>query len=677
MCNTKNKSGFALLFFVLVLLGLGGVVLTASIYKTKNLIAKNKKAHNIKVLNEAKQALLFYAFNYPNFNTQGPGHLPCPFNTETGYDNDLDGVDDGIRNLNICTSVGRFPYSIANMNFYEAKDADEEHLWYAVSDNFYNLAPGVNINSDTVGTITVYDQSGSMIYDGATDGIAAIIIAPGAAMARDNDGDGVFDYNQVRNTQADKNNPINYLDAYNVFDNSTFVNASNTQVDGFYLGPTFGDTTQEIVVNDQMVIVTKDEVIEMAEKAVLDQYKMALDDYRANVENPLFPGVNVYPWLFDYNTTDIRLFESAGAGVTNIGRIPSIFANYFTTDSSNAFNSELDLTVDKTVTLFDATNPINVTISLDITSAVASNVLFTSGAFGNTGLLSADATGELFDQFKYYWDDFASSDGWQLCEPPATNISDCDRNSAGNLAPGTGNNNRSKILKVGLRFDFTANVNFSMDYNPLPTRSFVAADALNHARIRATFLPADVNVLPVDIYFEQMDDFNVGDTVFNVDSTSSQNVLVNTDMGDITNQNFTNLRLGVRYFPELPTWAAPEPPPPLPPLPPQVIDGEGWHDSILMAVSSGYQPGAAGACAIGGTCLNVTDISEADEVISLLAIAGQLNIEDEDGNGFNNDLVGGINFSDVYDIFENENADLDNDFVSRAANDRILILREQ
>jgi hypothetical protein len=62
------------------------------------------------------------------------------------------------------------------MQFYDVRDASNERLWYAVSQNFANPDLDV-INSDTLGTITIHDQTGSVIYDGSVAGVAAVIIA--------------------------------------------------------------------------------------------------------------------------------------------------------------------------------------------------------------------------------------------------------------------------------------------------------------------------------------------------------------------------------------------------------------------------------------------------------------------------------------------------------------------
>jgi len=248
--NLKCQNGIALLIFVVVLMGIGGFVLVGYGQGVLKQVEVKKFEHNTRVLKEAKQALLQYAYNYPKFNSEGPGRLPCPAPDNTGLT--------GVLTLALCQSVGRLPWAESEMSFYDARDADGEQLWYAVSENFYNLGGGAIINSDSEGTITLVDQSENIIYDGNGAGIAAIIIAPGPEMA-----------GQDRN--ADPDDPANFLDSFNGFDNAVFTNGeSDTNDDGFILGPVFDQGQNINAVNDQMIVITAAEVIEMAEKPQKD-----------------------------------------------------------------------------------------------------------------------------------------------------------------------------------------------------------------------------------------------------------------------------------------------------------------------------------------------------------------------------------------------------------------------
>ena len=47
-------------------------------------------------------------------------------------------------------------------------------------------------------------------------------------------------------------------------------------------------------INDQIIVITAAEVIEMAEKATLQAYRNAINDYLASTGG-------VYPWLYSYD----------------------------------------------------------------------------------------------------------------------------------------------------------------------------------------------------------------------------------------------------------------------------------------------------------------------------------------------------------------------------------------
>ena len=332
----KNQAGYMLILMLVVLMGIGGVVAAGFTQGVKQQADHERYLHNQRVLREAKQALLQYAYNYPQFNGEGPGRLPCP-----DTDNDGNPGDAGPLDLAICESVGRFPWKDSGMQFYDARDASNERLWYAVSDNFFNLGGGPVINSNSTGTITIHDQAGVRLYDGSVAGIAAIIIAPGPAIERN----GV-----MQNRAADVNDPTHYLDVFGALDNADFTNTS--PVDGFVLGPIDDRAADSIIVNDQMILVTAEEIIAVAEKATLQAYRQAMiaysDRIAGDVGAPPAPWTRYYPWLFNYNVANIDDYPSDPVFATeranflgNAGRIPSIYTDYFTETGSQFLGEEV------------------------------------------------------------------------------------------------------------------------------------------------------------------------------------------------------------------------------------------------------------------------------------------------------------------------------------------------
>ncbi len=74
---SKHQSGYALIMFVLAIMGAGGLLLVEFTEGMRDAFESKKFEHNKRVLKEAKQALLQFAYNYPVTNNGGPGRLPC------------------------------------------------------------------------------------------------------------------------------------------------------------------------------------------------------------------------------------------------------------------------------------------------------------------------------------------------------------------------------------------------------------------------------------------------------------------------------------------------------------------------------------------------------------------------------------------------------------------------
>ena len=429
---TTQQAGYALILMVLALMGVGGVVLAGFAQQAKEELEVQRYQHNQRVLVQAKQALLMFAYNYPqtNVNGEGPGRLPCP-------DVDNDGTVDG---AGTCAQVGRFPYADVRLAVQDLKDASGERLWYAVSDTFDNIAGGGIINSDTTGAITLLDQSGAILYDGNGAGIAAVIIAPGPVTRRDEDNDGSYEYVQVRDTGAQQVDPRNYLDtlavpaagANNEFDNSVFTyDQSDTNDDGFIIGPIFDPAQGEIVVNDQVIIVTAAEVIAIAEKATLQAYRDAINEYIDNI------GVLAYPWLDDYTTTDLTLFD--GDVNTRIGRVPSIFANYFAPTPENLVPSQ---SITSDLEMFDVA-PLTVggfAVPITDPGVISANAAIQFSDDGDL-VITPSVTATISH---YFWDEIAVPDGWQQCPVVFGTERDCNQALA---APGVPDSSIFPIMK--------------------------------------------------------------------------------------------------------------------------------------------------------------------------------------------------------------------------------------
>ncbi len=531
--SIKRHDGYVLLLTLLVFMGIGGVVLANFTKEARRDLEARKYEHNRQVLEEAKQALLMYAYNYAQNNPgRGPGRLPCP-----DTDNDQFGLPNPSFNcVNVTAMVGRFPWGDPDIHFYErAFDASNEDLWYVVSSNFANTQAGTDVvNSDTPGTITLLNQAGELIYDGETDGIAAIIIAPGERLRRDNDGDGIYEYTQVRRVPIEQTDPRNYLDTYTVvdippppnppvivatYDNSEFTNGeSNSDDDGLLLGPIYDPVQRDYVVNDQMIFITSDEIDAMAEKAVLDTYRNTIEQYRAQIWGNA--ADRRYPWLAAYDvTTELATYDpQPGAGSTS-GRVPFL-AHYTDADSPHSVITDLQIDFDITlnfVSLSDSASPLDpgypgVVDGNYVNEANTFSGLFTGFPAGTqtltitrsklkfdderfNGVGGADNTGTMVLEqggtatvtaapsnvvTRYFWDEpGGAANGWELC-PVITGFgTDCARDlGLGAFVPYDTTNGwvahgamriRKLTLQLSIDPDFVVELDYSSPDFTLPS----------------------------------------------------------------------------------------------------------------------------------------------------------------------------------------------------------------
>ena len=709
-----SQSGYALLLVLLVLMGAGGVVLAGFTQQVKQEAERQRYEHNERVLREAKQALLMYAYNYPQSHGRGPGRLPCP-----DTDDPVGGVANGMPNASFfCDSgspmVGRFPFRDPNLNFYEALDASGEHLWYAVSSNFANSGPAI-VNSDTVGTITLVDSTGRILYDGAADGIVAVIIAPGAVLRRDENGNGDYEYVQVRQTDSQRGDPRNYLDTFGDFDNTQFNNAeSDSDEDGFILGPVFDSAVGDTVVNDQFVIVTAEEILEMAEKKVLETYRDAIRDY-------LDKTGGVYPWLYNYDGVEYDLgagepdsvaidklssffpaetsfaterstylgIDTSGGNDGIFGRIPSTFGSYFTEGDSRPIETRL---VDMEISLIDSAAPdtyaINETYCADGCPGESANVTtfyynpidggpkisFNIGQVlsdvrfvdidpdivGRDGRLSVTLSApETVGPIEvYFWDgDNDASGYWTACPAGADTLADCSRNSSGNPAPGTTNDYRTRILHMTITIEFDGTEDFVFDYSsPLPNPVITPADGSGHAIITQTYPAANIISFPgtITATYEYERHWHPGES-----SLETSNNTYATGTVDLSSATIRSLKLGMRYYPELPRWAF----------------DNGWHNSIRMAYALEYQPPGTGPCNVGSSCLQLDDAPGAPRNVAALLVIGGSH-EWEDGNAAASIAPNGRFRDELLDVFDNGNHNNNPTFYRRRGDDKLLVIEQ-
>lgn len=249
---TRQRGAAMMVMLVIMILGATAFLvssLSSSALKTA------RQETNASALAQAKEALLGYAVS----NTTRPGELPCP-----------DSDDDGALTINVdyvgnsCTTLlGRLPWKTLGVT--ELRDASGEKLWYAVSDPFHANA-SATLNSDTAGTITV---SGNI----ADNNVIAIVFAPGA------------------------NLPGQDRSAANINSYSHYLESVVTEFTAFILSTTDDVQGGNYSYNDQMILITHDNLFQTTEKAVGEYLKDSL------LVNTYYTTWGALPFASALNTT--------------------------------------------------------------------------------------------------------------------------------------------------------------------------------------------------------------------------------------------------------------------------------------------------------------------------------------------------------------------------------------
>lgn len=328
-----DKQQGAVLVVMLVVMIVGTTTIVVSALNSWALKLEQLKK-NSEVLAQAKEALIGYAvsvridFNsclVAGNNCKRLGDLPCP-------DRDGDGVAEnscGDAGGSVQTyRLGRLPWK--TLGLPNLRDSSGEQLWYSVSNSFKNntrtacTSPGLVgcLNSDTHGTITIRDASGNIVNDGNTmSGAIAVVIAPGSVITR-----------QGETTLQDRsaggmNTSTNYLDTATIGaiteDNADFTDSNSTN--GFIQGP-IKDASGNIIVNDQILIVSQDNIMQPIQKRVAAEVRQCLNGYASAVQNR-----GRYPWASRVRPTSSPSYGDRTDYV--FGRVPDTPFNDTSEDS--------------------------------------------------------------------------------------------------------------------------------------------------------------------------------------------------------------------------------------------------------------------------------------------------------------------------------------------------------
>ncbi len=176
----------------------------------------------------ARQALIASAASSPSH----PGSLPCPDTNDDGQSDPISGA---------CTaSIGRLPWQ--TLGLPDLRDAAGERLWYALSENFQDIAAN-RINTNVYGQLQMHEG------ESYTTGVVAIVFAPGRTIG-----------NQRRDAQY-VNNMEGYLESYANENRTATLRA------------------QDNSYNDQLALITPADIFSLVGRRVAKEVQNALQTY--------------------------------------------------------------------------------------------------------------------------------------------------------------------------------------------------------------------------------------------------------------------------------------------------------------------------------------------------------------------------------------------------------------
>jgi len=247
----KDQSGSALLIFVVVLMGIGGVVGAELLASKLESVKQEKINHDYKVLRQAKKALLSFAVDYKvDADFYEMGRLPCPDNTFTVSTEGIQSGNCGARHAN---AVGYFPWKTLGIDIL--RDSNGECLWYAVSGDYKGSPKANMLNEDSNGLFVIQDENGVLQHGAAPgDRPIAIIIAPGDRLQGQN---GALEDPNMEHCKGNYNES-DYLESGGIIDYGVDHEDTADDIWTFLYG-SIGSRLDNSDFNDKMVWITKDE----------------------------------------------------------------------------------------------------------------------------------------------------------------------------------------------------------------------------------------------------------------------------------------------------------------------------------------------------------------------------------------------------------------------------------
>jgi hypothetical protein len=254
MSTALRQRGQGLIALLLVLTIGASWFLVSRLDAISGDLAPQRRTHNAAALAEAKQALIGYVARKAAETSQNePGALPCPEAAGSAGTASTEGTP--APNLAL-PAVGRLPWKTLGID--RLVDASGEPLWYAVANGWGNCAAAQTvINSNCTSSASMTCYTGQFTVNGRPRAAVALIIAPGPALAAANAGCGTtrnqLDPVNGRKAPAAGIDPANYVECYS--------------------GASFATTGASGSYNDQVVLVTAEELLPAIEAAVADRFE--------------------------------------------------------------------------------------------------------------------------------------------------------------------------------------------------------------------------------------------------------------------------------------------------------------------------------------------------------------------------------------------------------------------
>jgi hypothetical protein len=318
--SARARRGFTLVLASLLLVLAAGALVWFELAARGS--AARRDAISDRAIAQAREALIAYAADRPINAWVGPGYLPCPDLDDDGWAESTCGSQSGDSGQE--ARLGRLPWK--TLGLPDLRDGHGERLWYAVSSKHKGLLncgasrACVDMSPDAaLGTITVRDPTGTLIHDGTSSdlyaidraGALAVVIAPGARIARLTPGAGLSTLEQRRDCASGecdaagrclldppmrvaKCHPANYLEKapdgrHAGEDNADFVDRNDAagrarNTNGFIQGPVYA-ADGSIAVNDRVAAIGYRDVMPRVMRRVALEVAQCLASYASRPEN--------------------------------------------------------------------------------------------------------------------------------------------------------------------------------------------------------------------------------------------------------------------------------------------------------------------------------------------------------------------------------------------------------